>query len=49
MKNKTYEDALEPLELELVAMAHWTKARGERICVIFEGRDTAGKGARSRL
>ena len=44
MKNGDYEDALEPLELELVAMAHWAKARGEKILVIFEGRDTAGKG-----
>jgi polyphosphate kinase 2 len=44
MKRKDYEDALEPLELELVAMARWAKAMGERICVLFEGRDTAGKG-----
>ena len=36
--------ALEPLEHELVAMAHWAKATGARICVLFEGRDTAGKG-----
>ena len=44
MKRKAYEKALEPLELELVAMAHWAKAKGERICVLLEGRDTAGKG-----
>ncbi len=44
MKNKQYKSLLEPLELELVQMARWAKARGERICVIFEGRDTAGKG-----
>ena len=44
MKRKNYEKALEPLEHELVNMAHWAKATGERICVIFEGRDTAGKG-----
>ncbi len=44
MKRKDYEDALEPLELGLVAMAHWARAKGERILVIFEGRDTAGKG-----
>ena len=44
MKRATYEKLLEPLELELVAMAHWAKARGERILVLFEGRDTAGKG-----
>ncbi len=44
MKRKTYEDQLEPLELELVAMARWAKVKGERILVLFEGRDTAGKG-----
>lgn len=44
MKRKQYEKLLEPLEHELVAMARWAKARGERICVLFEGRDTAGKG-----
>ncbi|TIX48867.1 polyphosphate kinase 2 [Alteraurantiacibacter aquimixticola] len=44
MKRKAYEAALEPLEHELVAMAHWARATGERICVLLEGRDTAGKG-----
>ena len=44
MKRANYENLLEPLELELVAMAHWAKARGERVLVLFEGRDTAGKG-----
>ena len=44
MKTKEYEVLLEPLELELVKMARWARARGERVCVVFEGRDTAGKG-----
>ena len=44
MKRKHYEEALEDLEHELVAMARWAKTNGERICVLFEGRDTAGKG-----
>ncbi len=44
MKKKLYEDRLEALEHELVAMARWAKATGERICVLLEGRDTAGKG-----
>ncbi|MDD3798347.1 MAG: polyphosphate kinase 2 [Novosphingobium sp.] len=44
MKRKQYEELLEPLETELAAMARWAKAKGERICVLFEGRDTAGKG-----
>ncbi len=44
MKTKHYEELLEPMELELVAMARWARATGQRICVLFEGRDTAGKG-----
>ncbi len=44
MKRKSYAELLEPLELELVAMARWAKVKGERILVLFEGRDTAGKG-----
>jgi polyphosphate kinase 2 len=48
MKNKQYEDLLEPLELELVAMARWARTTGQRICIIFEGRDTAGKGGTIR-
>lgn len=44
MKRKDYETALEPLTQELVSMARWAKTTGARIVVIFEGRDTAGKG-----
>lgn len=44
MKRKNYEAALEPLTLELVSMARWAKTTGARIVVLFEGRDTAGKG-----
>ena len=44
MKTKQYEELLEPLEHELVAMARWARATGERILILFEGRDTAGKG-----
>ncbi len=44
MKSKTYDKLIEPLEMELVQMARWAKARGERILILFEGRDTAGKG-----
>ncbi|QKG72667.1 polyphosphate kinase 2 [Erythrobacter mangrovi] len=32
------------MQAELVGMARWAKATGQRIVVIFEGRDTAGKG-----
>ena len=44
MKRKKYEEALEPLQLKLGAMARWVRATGQRICVLCEGRDTAGKG-----
>ncbi|HSG35370.1 MAG TPA: polyphosphate kinase 2 [Sphingomonadaceae bacterium] len=44
LDGKEYEDLLEPLQLELVSMARWARASGARILVIFEGRDTAGKG-----
>ena len=39
-----YKDLLEPLQLELVRMAEWLQATGLRLVVLFEGRDTAGKG-----
>ena len=48
MKREDYEELLEPMEEELVAMARWAKHTGARICVIFEGRDTAGKGGAIR-
>ena len=44
IKSKEYRAALELMTEELVAMARWAKASGARIAVIFEGRDTAGKG-----
>jgi polyphosphate kinase len=44
MKNKEYEHELRRLHGELVAMQEWVKDTGAKICVVFEGRDTAGKG-----
>ncbi len=44
MKKSDYENAIEPMQEELVGMARWAKATGARIVVLFEGRDTAGKG-----
>ena len=44
MKRKHYEAALDPMEEELVGMARWARTTGQRIVVLFEGRDTAGKG-----
>ncbi len=44
MSRKDFEAALEPLQAELVKMQEWIKVSGAKICVLFEGRDTAGKG-----
>ncbi|MAT04217.1 MAG: polyphosphate kinase 2 [Acidimicrobiaceae bacterium] len=44
LKRKPYEAELEILQGELVAMQEWVKATGAKICIVFEGRDTAGKG-----
>jgi polyphosphate kinase 2 len=44
MKRKHYEKLIEPMEAELVQMARWVAATGQRLVVLFEGRDTAGKG-----
>ena len=39
-----YESELARLQVELVKMQTWIKARGERLILVFEGRDAAGKG-----
>lgn len=40
-----YRKELERLQADLVAMQQWVIENGERICIIFEGRDAAGKGS----
>ena len=44
MRRKQYERQIRVLHGELVAMQEWVKEAGAKICVVFEGRDTAGKG-----
>jgi polyphosphate kinase 2 len=44
MRRKQYEREMRRLHGELVAMQEWVKASGAKICIVFEGRDTAGKG-----
>jgi polyphosphate kinase 2 len=44
MSRKEFERELEPLQVELVKLQEWVKASGAKICVLFEGRDAAGKG-----
>ncbi|MGR3465337.1 polyphosphate kinase 2 [Limimaricola sp.] len=43
-KRKEYAAAMADLQIELVKMQAWVKATGQRVVVIFEGRDAAGKG-----
>jgi polyphosphate kinase 2 len=44
MKRKEYEKELEQLHGELVRLQEWVKYKGLKVCVVFEGRDGAGKG-----
>jgi polyphosphate kinase 2 len=44
LPRKRYERELRDLQIELVKMLNWVKAEGERIVIVFEGRDAAGKG-----
>ena len=42
--SKDYERELEKLHVELVKLQEWVVAKGLKVCVVFEGRDGAGKG-----
>ena len=42
--NKEYAKELKKLHVELVKMQEWVKHAGLKVCIVFEGRDTAGKG-----
>jgi polyphosphate kinase 2 len=44
LKNKDYLKKLAKLHVELVKLQEWVKAKGLKVCVVFEGRDGAGKG-----
>ena len=44
LSGKDYDRALKKLHAELVSMQQWVVAKGLKVCVIFEGRDGAGKG-----
>jgi polyphosphate kinase 2 len=44
MKAKAYEKELKKLHVELVKLQEWVKREGLKVCVVFEGRDGAGKG-----
>ncbi|WP_084572620.1 polyphosphate kinase 2 [Methylocapsa aurea] len=44
LEKDAYKPQLRQLQIELVKMLDWVKREGERIVIIFEGRDAAGKG-----
>jgi polyphosphate kinase 2 len=44
LSRKAYEKALFDLHVELVKLQMWAQATGARVCIVFEGRDGAGKG-----
>jgi polyphosphate kinase 2 len=44
MKSKDYDEQLAKLHVELVKLQEWVKYKRLKICIIFEGRDGAGKG-----
>src|SRR3954471_15436308 len=48
LKTKAYTRELRKLQAELCRLQEWVKQEGRRIIIVFEGRDTAGKGGTIR-
>lgn len=44
LKRKPYEKELHRLQIELLKMLDWVKREGQRVAIVLEGRDAAGKG-----
>ena len=44
MPRHEYEYRKRPLQIELVKLQNWVKSTGQRVVIVFEGRDAAGKG-----
>jgi polyphosphate kinase 2 len=44
LSRKKYDKALKKLDVELVKLQEWVKHSGAKVCIVFEGRDGAGKG-----
>lgn len=44
LKNKAYDKEMAKLHVELVKLQEWVKLNGLKVCIVFEGRDGAGKG-----
>ena len=43
-KRNEYEKELRKLHVELVKLQEWVRHEGQKVCIVFEGRDGAGKG-----
>src|SRR5215510_846543 len=43
-KAKVHDKELSKLHVELVSLQEWVKQKGLKVCIVFEGRDGAGKG-----
>jgi polyphosphate kinase 2 len=44
LSRKAYEKELKKLHVELVKLQEWARHDGRKVCIVFEGRDGAGKG-----
>ena len=44
LKRKEYEQELARLDVEFVNLQQWVVEKGLKVCILFEGRDGAGKG-----
>ncbi len=44
LSSKDYDKALKKLHIELVKLQEWVVHKGLKVCIVFEGRDGAGKG-----
>src|SRR5512135_869567 len=44
LKRKAYDKVLKKLHVELVRLQQWVVHKGLKVCIVFEGRDGAGKG-----
>ena len=44
LSNKAYERELKKLHVDLVTLQQWVVKKGLKVCIVFEGRDGAGKG-----
>ena len=44
LKGKRYAQELKKLHAELVSLQEWIRHKGLKVCIVFEGRDGAGKG-----